>query len=103
MKKKYLIGTTICLGCMCLLLGGFVIGVRNVEDAEKKVEHRLIEIFADDVIEVRQGKIVGAYIAARNDAALSEEWEEICSDMLMELGDYPVTRIMWGRSIIPFE
>lgn len=103
MKKKALIGTALILGSLCLLLGGFVVGARSVEDAGRKVEQRLVEIFADDVVEVRQGRIVGACIAAQNDDALSEEWEELCSDILMELGDYPVTRIMWGRSIIPWE
>jgi len=102
-QKRALIGIVVCLSCALCLLGGFVIGARSVEDAEQKVEQRLIEIFSDDVVEVRQGKIVGACIAVQNDVVLSEDWEELCSDILMELGDYPVTRIMWGRSIIPFE
>ena len=102
-QKRALIGIVVGLSCVLCLLGGFVIGVRSAEDAEHKVEYRLIEIFSDDVVEVRQGKIVGACIAAQDDALLSEEWEELCSDMLRELGDYPVTQIMWGRPIIPFE
>ena len=81
MKKHYII--TVCLILVCSL-ASFIIGVKSIDVA--KVEASLYSIFADDVVEVRQGRMAGAIIAASDNESLSESWEELTSDIIREFG-----------------
>lgn len=79
--RKRIIGSMVAIALIFGLIG-FVVGLRAMEN----VEDRLVEIFSEDVVEVRQGKLAGAFIAMAEDEALSEQWEELCSDILRDLG-----------------
>lgn len=78
MKKRimyWVIATAIIFGA-----GGFVVGIRVINT----IEENLLAQFSEDVIEVRQGKMAGAFIALQNDAELTEQWEELCSDIIRD-------------------
>ena len=79
--KKRIIGYIVATALVCGLIG-FVVGLRVMGN----VEDRLVEMFSEDVVEVRQGKLAGAFIAMSEDEILSEQWEELCSDIIREYG-----------------
>lgn len=74
MKKKLVAWAA----AIALVFGlvGFVVGIR--------IEGDLLAEFSEDVVEVRQGKLAGAFIAMQDNEELSEQWEELCSDILRE-------------------
>jgi len=81
MKKKMVLMLT----AVALIFGisGFFIGTKVMNDTEEKV----LAMFSEDVKEVRQGKLAGAMVAISGDEALSEAWEELCSDVLRTIAD----------------
>ena len=81
MKERFLV----ILVLVAALFGfaGFLVGWRIMEDTEAK----LISLFSEDVVEVRQGKLAGAAVAMSGNETLSEAWEEVCTDIIRYVTD----------------
>lgn len=76
MKKRLI--TLLIIVALVFGLGGFLVGIRTMNN----IEDQLLSMFSEDVVEVRQGKLAGAFIAMADNESLSEGWEEVCTDVI---------------------
>lgn len=81
-KKKHLIIWGL-VSALIFGVTGFASGIAVMNNTEEKI----MALFSEDVKEVRQGKLTGAFIAMQDDEVLSEVWEELCSDILRDISE----------------
>lgn len=75
MKNKIIILVLIVFVAFIFFISGFRYGFNVSNDA-------ITSLLLEDKTEIRQGKLAGAMISLTENETLSEQWEELCSDII---------------------